>query len=109
MPEYIRTIRVKEVLEPCRHMLSHAPSPESPKVREFKKVASYGLKMSLNCLKIEEVEVIAKVHWPIVQVKPFRRLRVGAMVTGSEVYEGIVEDGLCLQCEVCRYPVCPFG
>lgn len=51
------------------------------------------LPLSINLSEIEEVEAIAKDHWPIVQVKPFRGLRVGAVVTGSEVYEGLVDDG----------------
>lgn len=51
------------------------------------------LPLTIDLAAIEEVETIAKAHWPVIQVKPFRRLRVGAVVTGSEIHEGIVEDG----------------
>ena len=51
------------------------------------------LPLTIELAAIEEVEATANAHWPVIQVKPFRRLRVGAVVTGSEVYEGMVEDG----------------
>jgi hypothetical protein len=51
------------------------------------------LPLTIDLAAIEAVEAIAKAHWPVIQVKPFRRLRVGAVVTGSEVYEGLVQDG----------------
>jgi Probable molybdopterin binding domain len=51
------------------------------------------LPLVINAAAIEEVEAIAEAHRPVIQVKPFRRLRVGAVVTGSEVYEGLVKDG----------------
>jgi hypothetical protein len=43
--------------------------------------------------KIEELEQIASHHRPVIQVKPFRSMRVGGVVTGSEIYEGLVTDG----------------
>jgi hypothetical protein len=51
------------------------------------------LPLTIDRAAIEAVEATAKTHWPIIQVKPFRRLRVGVVVTGSEVYEGLVQDG----------------
>ena len=43
--------------------------------------------------KIEQLESITGRYGPIVTTKPFRRLRVGGVVTGSEIYEGLIEDG----------------
>lgn len=51
------------------------------------------LPLTIDRAAIEKVETIAGKHWPIIQVKPFRCLRIGAVITGSEVYDGLVEDG----------------
>jgi len=51
------------------------------------------LPLTIDQVAIESVEATAKKHWPVIQIKPFRSMRVGAVVTGSEVYEGLVEDG----------------
>jgi len=41
---------------------------------------------------IERVEELAKRYKPIVEVKPLLGMRVGIVVTGSEVYKGRIED-----------------
>jgi hypothetical protein len=51
------------------------------------------LPLTISRTAIETVEATAVKHWPVIQVKPFRSMRVGAVVTGSEIYEGLVEDG----------------
>ena len=43
--------------------------------------------------RIQRVETICRDHFPIVQVKPFIPHQVGLIVTGSEVFEGRIEDG----------------
>jgi len=43
--------------------------------------------------KIEQLERITRHNRPIIQVKPFRPLRVGGVVTGSEIHEGLIKDG----------------
>ena len=43
--------------------------------------------------KIEQLENIAKQYGPIITTKPFRKVRVGGVVTGSEIYDGLIEDG----------------
>jgi hypothetical protein len=43
--------------------------------------------------RIQRVEAICKDHFPILQVKSFRPHQVGLIVTGSEVFEGRIEDG----------------
>ncbi|SKA84725.1 molybdenum cofactor cytidylyltransferase [Paucidesulfovibrio gracilis DSM 16080] len=42
--------------------------------------------------KVRRVETICRESGPVVQVKPFARLRVGMVTTGSEVYYGRIED-----------------
>lgn len=42
--------------------------------------------------KIERFEAIAAKYKPILAVWPFRKLKVGAVVTGSEVYKGLIKD-----------------
>jgi molybdopterin biosynthesis enzyme len=42
--------------------------------------------------KIERLETLAKKYHPIVQVLPYRKLKVGAVVTGSELYQGLIKD-----------------
>ena len=37
---------------------------------------------------IARVEAICREHYPLVQVRPFRTLKAGIVVTGSEVYHG---------------------
>jgi hypothetical protein len=51
------------------------------------------LPLTIERADIETVEAVTKKHWPIIQVKPFRSMQVGAVVTGSEVYDGLVKDG----------------
>lgn len=43
--------------------------------------------------RITRVEAICCEHYPLVQVRPFRTLKAGIIVTGSEVYRGVIQDG----------------
>ena len=43
--------------------------------------------------RIEAVEEICGADFPIIQVKPFARLKVGMVTTGSEVFHGRIQDG----------------
>jgi hypothetical protein len=43
--------------------------------------------------RIARVEAICRDHFPLLQVKPFVPQRIGLIVTGSEVFEGRIEDG----------------
>ncbi len=43
--------------------------------------------------RIERLETIAKEHSPILRIWPWVKSRAGLVVTGSEVYEGLVADG----------------
>jgi molybdenum cofactor synthesis domain-containing protein len=47
----------------------------------------------INLKKIERLENIAKIKYPVISIMPYRQLRVGAVVTGTEIYEGMIQDG----------------
>ena len=42
--------------------------------------------------KIEKLESLAQQYHPILQLMPFRKLRVGGVVTGSEISNGLIKD-----------------
>ena len=48
--------------------------------------------LTLNAKKIERLEEIAKNYAPVICIKPYRQLKVGAVVTGSEIYDGLIQD-----------------
>lgn len=52
---------------------------------------SIGLLVSRDALS--NVIDVAEKAYPLLQVRPFRTLAVGLIVTGSEVYQGRIEDG----------------
>ncbi len=43
--------------------------------------------------KIERLEKLAAQGGPVIQLVPFRPLKVGVVVTGTEIYEGLIPDG----------------
>jgi len=43
--------------------------------------------------KIERLEAIAEKRRPVIRVLPYRKLKVGAVVTGTEVFRGLIPDG----------------
>jgi molybdenum cofactor synthesis domain-containing protein len=46
----------------------------------------------IDCAVIERVEAHARRRQPVVEVKPLLHMKVGIIVTGSEVYKGRIED-----------------
>jgi molybdenum cofactor synthesis domain-containing protein len=48
--------------------------------------------LTIETERIEILEKTAAPHFPILSVKPFRSLKVGAVVTGSEVFSGLITD-----------------
>ena len=42
--------------------------------------------------RIRRVEIIARAAFPLIEVKPFRSLKVGLVTTGNEVFHGRIED-----------------
>ena len=48
--------------------------------------------LTIRAQKIERLEKLVQSQHPVINVKPYRTLKVGAVVTGSEIYEGIIQD-----------------
>ncbi len=48
--------------------------------------------LSIEAEKIKAVEEICRAHCPIIEVKPFASLKVGMIITGSEVFSGRIKD-----------------
>jgi molybdenum cofactor synthesis domain-containing protein len=48
--------------------------------------------LTIETERIEYLEKLAAQHHPVLSVKPYRSLKVGAVVTGSEVFNGLVND-----------------
>jgi molybdopterin biosynthesis enzyme len=42
--------------------------------------------------KIRRIESIASRHQPLLDILPFKKCKVGAVVTGSEIYQGLIKD-----------------
>ncbi len=42
--------------------------------------------------RIERLEAIAKEHRPVLQIWPYVKTRVGLVITGSELYDGLIDD-----------------
>jgi molybdenum cofactor synthesis domain-containing protein len=49
--------------------------------------------LTISRNKIERLEEIARKYAPIIRVLPYRQLKVGAIVTGTEIYQGLIPDG----------------
>lgn len=48
--------------------------------------------LTIETERIQALEALTRKHDTILSVKPFRSLKVGAVVTGSEVYKGLITD-----------------
>jgi molybdopterin biosynthesis enzyme len=49
--------------------------------------------LTIASRKIERLEQIAAPGPAVIQVLPYRPLKVGAIITGTEIYEGLIPDG----------------
>jgi hypothetical protein len=49
--------------------------------------------LSVDEIRVKAAEAVCKKFFPIIEVKPFSRVDVGLVVTGSEVYSGRIRDG----------------
>ncbi len=49
--------------------------------------------LSLSAEEVEEVEEIAERFYPVVRITPYRKMRYGAVVTGSEILDNLIQDG----------------
>lgn len=41
---------------------------------------------------VEEAKALAKRSFPVFDVKPYKKLKIGIIITGTEVYEGLIQD-----------------
>jgi molybdenum cofactor synthesis domain-containing protein len=48
--------------------------------------------LTIDVKKIERLENIGQKQHPVIHIMPYRQLKVGAVVTGSEIYDGIIKD-----------------
>jgi molybdenum cofactor synthesis domain-containing protein len=48
--------------------------------------------LTINLKKIERLASLAKRQYPVISVMPYRKLNIGALVTGSEIFEGLIQD-----------------
>ncbi len=48
--------------------------------------------LTIPTKRIEKLEQLAARRGPVLQVLPYRKLRVGGVVTGSEIYKGLIKD-----------------
>ncbi len=54
--------------------------------------ATRAIPLTMKREPIERAAAIASRNGPVVMVKPFRRAKVALLVTGTEVYQGLIED-----------------
>ncbi|NLM20365.1 MAG: molybdopterin-binding protein [Peptococcaceae bacterium] len=67
--------------------------PNNFKVEQGQKVAAGRIVPLVTKEKnIEKVEELCKVHGQVFQVHPYKKLKVGVVITGNEVYKGRIKD-----------------
>jgi len=49
--------------------------------------------LSIDNKRIIEAEAVCEAYFPMIEIRPFAKLDVGLVVTGSEVYTGRIRDG----------------
>jgi len=65
----------------------------TPCARDQIVAATRIIPLTTQLARIERLETIAGASQPILKVLPFRHCQVGAVVTGTEVYQGVIHDG----------------
>ncbi len=48
--------------------------------------------LTIEAEKIAHVESLAQAFHPIIRVLPYKRMKVGAIVTGTEIHDGLIQD-----------------
>ncbi|WP_425805647.1 molybdopterin-binding protein [Desulfitobacterium sp. Sab5] len=89
-------LKVNSSLLTRLNSIEHVTIPSLPNnfvVNEQEKVASARIvplvTQEENILKVEE---LCRLEGPVFEVKPFKKLKVGLVITGSEVYKGRIKD-----------------
>jgi molybdenum cofactor synthesis domain-containing protein len=76
---------IEEVM--CATLHSHTLVKEGELV-----AATRALPLVMKRVNLERAAAVARQNGAVVAVKPLRRARVGILITGSEVYDGLIED-----------------
>ncbi len=76
---------VEEVM--CATLHNHTPVKEGELV-----AATRAIPLVMKRVPIERAAAIASQNGSVVSVQPLRRARVGLVITGNEVYHGLIED-----------------
>lgn len=76
---------IDEVTVPC--LPNHYPVKPGDRVATARVIP-----LMIKEEKIERVEELCRSQGPVFQVKPYRKLKVGIIITGNEVFKGRIED-----------------
>jgi hypothetical protein len=76
---------VEEVM--CATLHNHSPVKKGEQV-----AATRAIPLTMKREPIEAAAAIAGRDGSVLKIRPFRRKKVGLLVTGSEVYNGLIED-----------------
>jgi len=70
-----------------------ASLPNNYKVEKDRKVAGARIIPLMTSEKnIERVEELTRLKGPVFEIKPYKKMKVGIITTGNEVFKGLVED-----------------
>jgi len=81
-----RINRIPKVVVSTLH--NHTPVEEGQKVAGAKVIP-----LVVREKTIQKVEAVASTSFPLLSVLPYRKIRVGAVITGREIYEARIADG----------------
>jgi molybdopterin biosynthesis enzyme len=77
---------VEEVM--CATLHNHTPVRKGERV-----AATRAIPLTMKRQPIEQAAAIACRNGSVLKVRPFRRTKTGIVVTGTEVYQGLIQDG----------------
>ena len=77
--------RVEEVM--CATLHSHTLVQQGELV-----AATRAIPLVMKRAAIEQAAAAARRHGPVLRVRPLRRARAGLIITGNEVYHGLIQD-----------------
>lgn len=84
-PLLLQINSIEEVTVPC--LPNHFPVQAGERV-----AAGRVIPLMIKEEKIERVEELCRSQGPVFHVKPYRKLKVGIIITGNEVYKGRIQD-----------------
>ena len=66
---------------------------DQPVAKDQELAGTRVIPLSIDENRIIEAEKVCEQYYPMIDIKPFAKLSVGMVVTGSEVYSGRIRDG----------------